>query len=103
MRSRVESGDNTSKKNDLGNTALLCATENGNFVVAEYLATVSPWHTVNKAQRTFLETLEKVPSRDRINGEAKARILEYTEVRSDHIVATSLLILIHRKYHKGYD
>ena len=84
VRSRVESGDNTSKKNDLGNTALLCATENGNFVVAEYLATVSPWHTVNKAQRTFLETLEKVHSRDRINEVAKLRILKYAKVCSDH-------------------
>lgn len=89
VRSRVESGDNTSKKNDLGNTALLCATENGNFVVAEYLATVSPWHTVNKAKRTFLETLEEVPSRDRMNEEAKARILEYAEVCSDHLVTST--------------
>ena len=80
MRFRVESGDNTSKKDDLGNTPLLCATENGNFLVAEYLANVSPWHTVNKARRTFLETLEIVLSRDKDNDEAKSRILEHAEV-----------------------
>ena len=89
MRSRVESGDNTSKKNDLGNTPLLCAAENGNFIVAEYLASVSPWHSVNKAQRTFLETLEEVSSRDSDNEEAKLRILEWAEVCIDRIAPSS--------------
>ena len=80
MRLRVVRGGNTSKQNDLGNTPLLCATENGNFVVAEYLATVSPWHTVNKAGNTFLKTLVKVLSRDTENEDAKRRILDRTVV-----------------------
>jgi ankyrin repeat protein len=80
VRFRVESGDNTSKQNDLGNTPLLCATENGNFVVAEYLSTVSPWHTVNKAGNTFLKTLVKVLSRGTEDEDAKRRILNRTVV-----------------------
>jgi hypothetical protein len=63
------------KKDDLGNTALLCAVENRNFVVAAFLARTSPWHTVNKAGRTFLRALEIVECHGNENKAAKMDIM----------------------------
>ena len=53
----VDSGSDTAKRDDSGNTALLCAAENEQMSTVEYLAERSPWHSVNKAGRTFLDTL----------------------------------------------
>jgi hypothetical protein len=59
------------KRDDLGNTALLCAVENRNFTVAAFLAKISPWHTVNKAGRTFLRAVEIVECHGSENKAAK--------------------------------
>ena len=62
----MEIGHNTSLKDDLGNTALLCAAENGHIPTLEYLMEHSPWHTVNAAQKTFLDIIidGRRPTRD---------------------------------------
>ena len=44
-------------RDDLGNTALLCAAENGHISTLIYLMEHSPWHTVNAAQNTFLDII----------------------------------------------
>lgn len=61
MKSLVKDGADYCQKDDLGNTPLLCAAENGQLSVVEYLCLYSPWHTVNKAQKTFLDTLMSIP------------------------------------------
>lgn len=62
----MEIGHNTSLKDDLGNTALLCAAENGQIPTLKYLMEHSPWHTVNAAQKTFLDIIidGRQPTRD---------------------------------------
>lgn len=45
------------ERDSLGNTALLCAVENGKVEAILTLAAVSPWHTVNDAKKTLLEML----------------------------------------------
>lgn len=62
------------KKDDLGNTALLCAVENRHFTVAAYLAELSPWHAVNKAGRTFLKAVDVVNCHGSDNTDAKKAI-----------------------------
>ena len=70
----IEAGADTTKKDDLGNTALLCAVENRNFTVAAFLAKQSPWHSVNKAGRTFLQAVEIVECNGSDNKAAKMEI-----------------------------
>jgi hypothetical protein len=78
------------KKDDLGNTALLCAVENRNFVVAAFLASRSPWHTVNKAGRTFLRALEIVECHGNENKAAKMDIMTLANKVQTAIILKSL-------------
>lgn len=58
----VSDGADCSQKDDLGNTPLLCAVENGHPLVVQYLSHCSPWHTVNKEnQESFLNILMRLP------------------------------------------
>ena len=56
----LENGCDSYEKDDLGNTPLLCAAENAQSNVIEYLMLVSPWHTVNLAQHTFLDIVLRI-------------------------------------------
>ena len=58
----IADGYDTSQMDNAGNTAILCAAENGHLRVVQYLSDMSPWHTVNNAGRTFLETIRDSPS-----------------------------------------
>lgn len=79
VRSLVDKGEDTVKQDDFGNTALLCAVENRNFVVAAYLAEISPWHVVNKAQRTFLNAVDIVACIGEDNEAAKTILLDLSK------------------------
>lgn len=45
------------QKDDLGNTPLLCAAENGHAEIISLLFPLSPWHVANNANRTFLDVV----------------------------------------------
>jgi hypothetical protein len=76
----VNDGADPFAKDSLGNTPLLCAAENGHSDVVEYLATCSLWHTVNKAQKTFLGIVLRVPVRDEIDSAVVAATEEQARV-----------------------
>jgi tetratricopeptide (TPR) repeat protein len=80
VKSLVGDGADPFAKDSLGNTPLLCAAENGHSDVIEYLATCSLWHTVNKAQKTFLDIFLRVPVRDEIDSAVVAAIEEQARV-----------------------
>jgi hypothetical protein len=61
VMSLYESGMDVSEVDDLGNTPLLCATENGCDETIRFLMKLSPWHTVNKAGKSFLDILLDSP------------------------------------------
>ena len=54
MKDLVLAGADLKLKDDRGNTPLMCAAENNKVSVVEYLAPLSPWHTVNDSQKTFV-------------------------------------------------
>lgn len=82
-------------KNDLGNTPLLCAVENGHFEVAEYLSNVSPWHTANKAMKSFLSIVEKAAPQGKQNTVARGRILGHAKVTSDITLNRCVFLALH--------
>ena len=62
VKKLVEDGYDTTQKDSLGNTPILCAAENGHLRVVLHLSEHSPWHTVNLAGKTFLSTIGDSPS-----------------------------------------
>jgi ankyrin repeat protein len=57
VKAYIENGADLGLLDELGNTALLCAAENGAEECIRLLYPTSPWHITNHAKRSFLDIM----------------------------------------------